>query len=142
MKQLRFVHGRHIVRLLSHLNALADEPVSRAPSEVSLLNVSASTHDNDLDMFKLQLTPRVVHYAVPPSPLVRFRLTVIDDAQGHQFMIVVAEGVDFDNRVITVGTILEELLAEGNNGLMTMRFLAGKFVNPVVSKETGKLFLV
>ena len=41
-----------------------------------------------------------------------------------------------------MGTILEELLAEGNNGLMAMCLLAGKFINPVMSKETGKLFLV
>lgn len=93
-------------------------------------------------MFELQLTPRVIHNAVPTSPFVRFLLAIINDTQGHQFMIVVAERVDSDNRVVTVGTILEKLLAEGDNGLMTMGFLAGKFISAIMSEEAGKLFLV
>ena len=38
-------------------------------SEIFYLYVSGSTHQNDMDMFKHQ-TPRVIHDAVPTSPLV------------------------------------------------------------------------
>lgn len=57
-------------------------------------------------------------------------------------MVILTERVDFDNRVVTVGTVLEKLLAESNNGLVAMALLAGKFINSVRSKERSKLFLV
>jgi hypothetical protein len=93
-------------------------------------------------MFELQLASRVIHDAVPTSPLMRFVLAVIDGTQNHQFVMVVAERVDFDNGLITMGAILKELVAESDNVLMVVGFLAGKFINSVLSKEACKLFFV
>jgi hypothetical protein len=93
-------------------------------------------------MFELQLASRVIHDAVPTSPLMRFVLAAIDGTQNHQFVIVIAKRVDFDNGVINMAAILKELVAESDNVLMTMGFLAGKFINSVLSKEACKLFFV
>ena len=93
-------------------------------------------------MFELQPASRIIHDAVPTSPLMSFPLPVIDGTQSHQFVIVIAERVHFDDGVVTMGTILKELLAESDNVLLTMGLLAGKFINSVLSKEACQLFLV